>query len=137
VVVAAAWVFSRIAVESRSNMSYVEERRPGALEGLPEPFRIEVRPDRGRVHVVAHGEVDMVTVPQLAAEIDDLVGRGFEAVVLDLRATSFLDSSGVHMLVEQAARTDARITVIEGSPQVRRILDITGVRRLLQFEATV
>jgi hypothetical protein len=42
----------------------------------------------------------------------------------------------VHMLVEQAARTDARVTVIEGSPQVRRILDITGVRRVLRFEAT-
>jgi anti-anti-sigma factor len=135
VVVAAAWVFSRIAVKPRSNMSYVEQRRPGALEGLPERFRIEVRPDRGRVQVVPHGEVDMATVGQLAAEIDDLVGRGFEAVVLDLRATSFLDSSGVHMLVEQTARTDARVTLIEGGPQVRRIVDITGVRHLLRFEA--
>jgi anti-anti-sigma factor len=117
-------------------MSYVEERRPGALEGLPESFRIEVRPDRGRVHVVPHGEVDMATVGRLAAEIDDLVGRGFEAVVLDLRTTTFLDSSGVHMLVEQSARTDARVTLIEGSTQVRRIFDITGVRRLLRFEAT-
>jgi anti-anti-sigma factor len=101
----------------------------------PEPFSVEVRPDRRRVIVVPRGELDMATVGELAAEIEELVGRGFDAVALDLRETSFMDSSGVHLLLEQTARADARVTVIDASYPVRRVIDVTGARHLLPFKA--
>jgi anti-sigma B factor antagonist len=104
-------------------------------EGRPEPFRVEIRPDRERVLVAPHGELDLATVDQVAAEIDDLVARGFDAIVIDLRATSFLDSSGLCLLLRQTARTDAHITVIDGSAAVSRLFDLTGVRHALPFEA--
>jgi len=106
------------------------------VEWEPEPFRIEVLPDRRRVVVVPHGEVDIATVDQLAAEVDELVGRGFDTVVVDLRETSFLDSSGLHLLLKQSARHDAQVTVIDGALPVRRVIDLAGVRHLLRFEAT-
>ena len=120
-------------------MTSVERRAPGAsmpVEWEPEPFRIEVLPDRRRVVVVPHGEVDIATVDQLAAEVDELVGRGFDTVVVDLRETSFLDSSGLHLLLKQSARHDAQVTVIDGALPVRRVIDLAGVRHLLRFEAT-
>jgi anti-anti-sigma factor len=119
-------------------MTSVERRGDGASIGSdwePEPFRVEVRPDRRRVVVLPHGEVDLATVDQLGAEIDELVDRGFDTVVLDLRATSFLDSSGLHLLLRQTARTDAQLTLIDGAPAVRRIIDLAGVRHLLRFES--
>jgi anti-anti-sigma factor len=119
-------------------MTSIERRAEGAsirVEWVPEPFRVEVRPDRRRVVVVPHGEVDIATVDQLAEEIDELVGRGFDTVVVDLRATSFLDSSGLHLLLRQSARTDAGVTVIDGAPAVRRVIDLAGRRQLLRFEA--
>ena len=73
---------------------------------LPEPFRVEIRPDRQRVFVEPHGELDLDTVDDLRAAVDDLALRGFEAIVIDLRATTFLDSSGLHLLIAQAARTE-------------------------------
>jgi anti-sigma B factor antagonist len=102
----------------------------------PEPFSVDIRPDRGRVVVVPHGELDIATVDGLAAEIDELARRGFEAIVLDLRAMSFIDSSGIHLLVKQMDRGDARVTLIDGGYQVRRVIELAGVRELLRFEVT-
>jgi anti-anti-sigma factor len=119
-------------------MRSIARRAEGAsirVEREPEPFRVEVLPDRRRVVVVPYGEVDIATVGQLAAEIDELVGCGFDTVVIDLRATSFLDSSGLHLLLRQSARPDARVTIIDGAPVVSRAIDLAGVRRLLRFEA--
>jgi anti-anti-sigma factor len=119
-------------------MTSVEQPAEAAsvrVEWEPEPFSVEVLPDRRRVVVVPHGEVDIATVDQLAEEIDELVGRGFDTVVVDLRATSFLDSSGVHLLLRQSARNDALVTLVDGAPAVARVIDLAGVRRLLRFEA--
>lgn len=75
---------------------------------MPESFRIEVRPDRRRVIVALHGELDVATVDEVAAEIDAPVDRGFDALVLDLRYVSFMDSS-VHLLAAQAGRPDTEV----------------------------
>jgi anti-anti-sigma factor len=99
-----------------------------------QPFRVDVLPDRDRVIVVPHGELDLATVGELAAEVDALVDRDFQAIVVDLRATSFIDSTGVCLLLRQTARRDAQITVIDGSPLVSRIFDLAGVRHVLRFE---
>jgi anti-anti-sigma factor len=118
-------------------MKSAERRRSGGairFERQSEPFTVEVWPDRERVRVLPHGELDMATVGRLAAQIDELVANGSRAVVLDLRATSFLDSSGVHLLLEQSAREDAQVTLIDGADPVRRVIDVAGVRRVLRFE---
>jgi anti-anti-sigma factor len=99
-----------------------------------EELRIEVRPDRRRVLVAAHGELDIATTPELADVLDGLVERGFRSIVIDLRPTTFIDSSAVHLLVRQTARPDAAVSVIAGPPFVTRVLDIAGVRDLLHFE---
>jgi anti-sigma B factor antagonist len=101
---------------------------------LPEPFRVEIRPDRRRVFVKPHGEVDIDTVDQLRAAVDDLALRGFEAIVIDLRPTTFMDSSGLHLLIDAARRTDARVTLIDGPKAVSRVFDLVGMRAVLPFE---
>ncbi len=107
----------------------------GAQIAGPPRFTVESRPDRYRVLVVPQGELDLDTVGVVAAEVDDLADRGFDRIVIDLRETSFIDSSGVHLLVKCAQRADARITVIDGSPTIGRVFDLAGVRDLLTFEA--
>ena len=97
-------------------------------------FRIEIQPDRRRVLVALHGELDIDTAAGVAEEIDGLVERGFSAIVIDLRPTTFIDSTGVHLLLRQTARTDARVTVIDGPQVVSRVFDLAGVRVALAFE---
>jgi anti-anti-sigma factor len=79
-------------------------------------------------------ELDIATAPDLTEEIDGLVERGSCAIVIDLRRTTFIDSTGVHLLVRQAGRPDASITVIDGPQRVSRVIDLAGVRDLLAFE---
>jgi anti-sigma B factor antagonist len=118
-------------------MRNVDGRSAGERSGLATPseqFSVEVLPDRERVVVIPHGELDVATAGRLAAEIDELTSRGFDAIVLDLRATSFIDSSGMHLLLDQTARPDAQVTLIDGAQPVRRVIDLAGVRHLLRFE---
>lgn len=102
---------------------------------LAERFSIEIRPDRRRVLVVPHGELDLATSDELAVEVDELVARGFDAIVIDLRATSFIDSTGLRLLIQESEREDARVTLIDGPKAVSRIFDLACVRHALRFEA--
>ncbi len=101
---------------------------------LAERFNVEIRPDRQRVLVVPHGELDLATVDEVAVEVDELVARGFDAIVFDLRATSFIDSAGVRLLIRETGRDDACVTVIDGAKAVNRVFDLAGVRHILPFE---
>jgi anti-sigma B factor antagonist len=126
--------------ERRKNMigegrQLVEQAMEGRAAELPEPFRVETRPDRDRAIVIPHGEIDLSTVDAVAAEIDALVARGFDRIVLDLRRTSFMDSTGLRLAIRQTGRNDVRVTLIDGVGPVSRLFDVTGVRDALPFEA--
>ena len=76
------------------------------------------------------GEIDILTAPHVAAQLPALLA-GASAVVLDLTAVTFFDSSGVR-LVDQVARACVdraqpwRIVVPAGSSS-RRLLEIVGM----------
>jgi|tagenome__1003787_1003787.scaffolds.fasta_scaffold20741198_2 anti-sigma B factor antagonist len=101
----------------------------------PERFDVEIRPARERVIVVPHGELDMAVTDQVEDAVDGLVGSGFTEIVLDLRRLSFMDSSGLRLVVRQARRPDATVRIIDGAPAVARLFDLTGVRSELPFLA--
>lgn len=99
----------------------------------PPSFRIDVRPERERVVVSPEGDVDLATVDRIAGQLDELAGSGFRAVVLDLRGVTFMDSTGVSLLVRQSARTDLDVQIVDGEEPVSRLIDLTGVREVLRF----
>ncbi len=86
----------------------------------------------GGVHrLTPVGELDLATAPLLESAFDAVLEDGdAEMILVDLRALSFMDSTGIHLLLRMyAACEDAdRLRVINGSRVVERILDITGVR---------
>jgi anti-anti-sigma factor len=76
-----------------------------------------------RVVVTVSGEVDMSTADAMfrAATQD-----GAAAATLDLRAVTFFDSAAIHAVIRLAERYGARLEV-HPSPQVRRVLEISGL----------
>lgn len=99
-------------------------------------FRIDVHPERECVRVAALGEVDLATVSMLQAQLGELRDTGFDAIVLDLREVSFLDSSGVAAIVaeDRLARSNGHsFMLIAGPPAVQRVLDICGLLERLRF----
>jgi anti-anti-sigma factor len=93
-------------------------------------FACEVEPDRDRAIVRPVGELDLATVGTVDATIRELVDSGFSWVVLDLSGLTFLDSTGIRLVLEwvQASREDGmRFELIPGSPEVQRPFEIAGL----------
>jgi anti-anti-sigma factor len=91
--------------------------------------RVELGGDGGDV-VVARlgGEVDLSNAAEVGDELTAAVPNSALGLVLDLTATEYLDSSGVHLVFELAERLrrrqqQLRIVVPAGAP-IRRILRI-------------
>ena len=103
---------------------------------VPDPFRWEVVHDDGWLRVVPVGELDLAARERLEQAIDDLRGSGVDRLILDLRRLSFLDSSGLRLVLElhAAARGDGfELHLIPGPPEVQRIFALTGTLDALPF----
>jgi anti-anti-sigma factor len=87
------------------------------------------------VVVVVKGEVDLSAASQFAQSLARAGLSDAPAIVLDLDRVSFMDSAGVHVLLQFSVseRGRGRLAVTRGSPQVRRLLEVTGVRRFVSF----
>jgi anti-anti-sigma factor len=93
-----------------------------------------VIPERDVVRVEPLGEIDLATAPTVALVLEDLRTTGFRQVVLDLKGVTFIDSSGMRMVVEARAaaeRDGAHLTVLPGPPPVQRSFDMTGLTPLV------
>jgi anti-anti-sigma factor len=84
------------------------------------------------------GEIDMATAPRLAEALDAAVAAGAQDVWIDLTATGFMDSSGLHALIGIQRRLRAlnrRLAVICPAGAVRHVLEVTGVEAWLPLFA--
>ena len=99
-------------------------------------FRVDIVPDRDAVRVSPVGEIDLSTVSEIRAELHELKEVGFTRLVLDLRGTTFLDSTGLHLILEEyaAAQADgAQFALVAGPPEVQRVFELTGLGAQLPF----
>lgn len=88
--------------------------------------------DCARVAVI--GELDIATAPKFINTISDLTRDGIRAIEVNCGAVEFLDSAGVRALVvsrNEASKLGAHLAVVEPSPPVRRVLEMTGLAPLL------
>jgi anti-anti-sigma factor len=75
------------------------------------------------------GEVDLATAPRLSQAISAALMEDRTGLVLDVSGVSFMDSTGIHALVD-AARLMAEeepLVLLSPNVQVRRVLDLLGL----------
>ncbi|MFF5456008.1 STAS domain-containing protein [Streptomyces sp. NPDC012950] len=84
--------------------------------------------------VVAHGSYDMQTVAPLATALGTAAEK-YQKVVLDVSGVTFADSAFLNLLILTHRTTDLRLA--GPTPQVKRILEITGVGTVLKVRETV
>jgi anti-sigma B factor antagonist len=95
----------------------------------PPDFDIETRREEAALIVAARGEIDMATAGQVEAALRD-GGAKHEVVVLDLRGVTFLDTSGIRLVVSEQRRAEEaghRFAVVRGPRPVQRIFSISGL----------
>ncbi|MBI5107025.1 MAG: STAS domain-containing protein [Solirubrobacterales bacterium] len=97
---------------------------------MPDTFRCELLPDRDRVVVRPVGEVDLATAPAFEQRVSEAAGAGFASIVIDLRDVTFLDSSGLRVLLAaHVAGQDGSpaLEVVRARPEVHRVVELTGL----------
>jgi anti-anti-sigma factor len=102
------------------------------VDGRIDGFAAQVIRRRGAAVVVVRGEVDVATAPAFRAALDDaLAGSG--RVEVDLRDTTFMDSTGLAALLAAHRRHGQAHALVlrDPSPAVRLVLDISGVAELV------
>lgn len=122
-------------------MARREERR-----GARQPLRRALRPrgpvrfgiaetrEPGSVSFLITGELDVLTVPRLAAQLDPVVRRSKDDVVIDLRGAEFMDSAGLQILLSTQRRLERgsrKLTVRCEHGAVRRVIELARVEEML------
>lgn len=82
------------------------------------------------------GEIDAASSVELASRLDPLPGHT-PRVELDLGSISFIDSSGLRVLIDahlRAQNEGRRLVIVTPSPSVRRLLEISGLTDYLHVE---
>jgi len=104
----------------------------GRQEHLPE--LLVVSRSGGVTALALAGDLDLGTVAGVQTTLEEEVARTPPRLVLDVSALEFIDSSGIHALVQtaQALATRGGTFEITSVPEhIRRLLEITGVLALL------
>jgi anti-sigma B factor antagonist len=87
--------------------------------------------------VMIDGELDMATSPELRDVLADLALHGVARhLVIDLSGCTFVDSTGLGLLVAVQRSAEAPLDLVVTDPQIVRLLAITALDRLFRVHAT-
>jgi anti-anti-sigma factor len=102
----------------------------------PEHFAVKVRRRDDVAIVQPRGELDLATVETLHIALD--CAESAARLVLDLRGLTFIDSSGLHLLValhQRAQRGGLQLTLLAPGAPVDRAIQLCGLAQVLPFMA--
>jgi anti-sigma B factor antagonist len=100
------------------------------------PLRIDTVDFDGRLVVAVHGELDIATSPLLDEALARARRTDAARILIDLAAVSFIDSTGLHVLIKHAREEGirGRIRLTKCSSQVQRVIELSGTIDHLPFD---
>jgi anti-sigma B factor antagonist len=106
---------------------------------MEDQLAVTVSHERGVVIAAIDGAIDLSTVAVLRERLFGLADGG-EPLIVDLNRVSFIDSTGLGVLIgaaRRAAEHGATVHAVCSQPQTRKLLWLTGVDRRIPLTATV
>ncbi|HYS36845.1 MAG TPA: STAS domain-containing protein [Pseudonocardiaceae bacterium] len=104
----------------------------------PRPLFLDVdRRNDGVPCLVVAGEIDLATAGVFETAAAALLDERPRALVLDFSGVPFCDSSGIGVLVRlynRATVIGCRLSLRHPTPNVRGVLDMTSLTRILRVE---
>ncbi|MFN2628479.1 MAG: STAS domain-containing protein [Gaiellaceae bacterium] len=103
----------------------------------PVQLTITERREDAQLRLVLGGELDILTAVHFGARMDEIVRRGDGDVAVDLRSLRFVDSAGLHILLNaqrRLIRRGRRLTVwctpgpVARAIQLARLSETLGLR---------
>jgi anti-anti-sigma factor len=98
---------------------------------------VETSYDDGTATIILVGEFDMSGAAHFWASVTEVLGTRPPSMIVEARGLTFIDSSGLAALIRAREAADvAGVTfgVREPSPELRRIVEVTGTVDLLPAE---
>jgi anti-sigma B factor antagonist len=103
-------------------------------------FEVTAAP-RGDWWVVAVvGELDLATAPQLRQRLVGLISQGATRLAIDLRATDFIDSIGLGVIIGALKRLQpvgGELAVICSDHRIRTVFEMTRLDTIVPVHADV
>jgi anti-sigma B factor antagonist len=102
----------------------------------PEPWRVEVRLDPGGIVIELGGEFDLSKRRAVVELVQRELAKSPARLAIDLRGVTFIDSSGVHALIETsrlARQSGVEFSIIPGSRPIQRVFEVCGLTNHLPF----
>lgn len=97
--------------------------------------------DTGGVAVVTvGGEVDVYTAPQLRSALDEQIAEGRVRLVIDLDGVSFLDSTGLGVLVGRlklVRKQSGWLRIVCSNDRTLRVFRITGLDKVFAIASSL
>jgi anti-anti-sigma factor len=97
---------------------------------MPEPFSIARSDDERGVVLALFGELDVISAPELAEQLDALAADACPLVLLELSGLTFVDSAGVSVLVKarHEAEANGRRLILRGATeQMHQVFSVLGL----------
>jgi anti-anti-sigma factor len=97
-------------------------------------LRIVSERDANAVVIVLDGELDLATAAPVREALISALGFDSKRIVVDMRRVGFLDSTGIHALVqmqERCAEEARSFQVVLAEGHVRRVLELSGMLTVL------
>lgn len=97
---------------------------------------ISAERDTRKARLVLGGELDMSARFQAEQALDELLATPVEQLVVDLGEVTFLDSTGMGLVLEvnDRARSEGfRLRLLRGPEEVQRVFELAGVADVLPF----
>jgi len=87
------------------------------------------------LYVIAlSGELDLYSCPEFKDELLRVIAEGARHVVIDLAATTFIDSTALGVLLRGVQRlrdkSDGRLYVACSDPNICKVFEVTGLDRV-------
>jgi anti-sigma B factor antagonist len=103
-------------------------------------MQIATTPGSDRYVITVSGEVDLATSPDLDTAIIESVDSGASSIVIDLTDVSFMDSSGLGVIVRGLKRcreADKDLDLVITSDRVLKVFGITGLDQVIPIHDSI
>jgi anti-sigma B factor antagonist len=94
--------------------------------------------DQTRI-IAVRGEIHVTTAPEFSTRLNAAIADGVGAMVIDLSAVEFIDSTGLSVLLNglrRVTRAQGRLALVVSNPTVLRLFEITRLDSTFDIQPT-
>jgi anti-sigma B factor antagonist len=109
----------------------IRSGKPRVVVPLSPQFQLsEDAPDEHTQVICVQGEIHVSTAPDFSQRLNETIAAGKRYFVLDLSGVTFIDSTGLGVLLNglrRIHRVNGRMTLVCTNPTVLRLFHVTGL----------